>query len=344
MNKGPFIFAFFMAFLTRVLWAQAPVNIVPNPSFNLYITCPDTNLPPDQEFHDYYDWFPRWDASPDGLAEFGSPDPFHSCNGYFFQTGNCQPQDLDGGGGVGMGIEYNNPFLFAREFSVVKLLKTLQPYQGYCCSFYIANCQIISQADVYLTNGQMIGFGPEMFIWESSGLNDYRPYLNIAVQNETIYSDTGIWHKIEGNYIADGTEKYLFLGWAEPLSNLTWQLIHDSSVTDVGFNYTLFDSISIVECNAVGMNIDNLYIPNIITPNNDGVNDDWILQHGDPNIPQVGIEIYNQWGELIYQNENYHGEWHGQTHCNKQVSEGVYFYRVTLPPNQQKTGCIYVMG
>ncbi len=90
------------------------------------------------------------------------------------------------------------------------------------------------------------------------------------------------------------------------------------------------------------MNIDNLYIPNVISANNDGLNDYWILHHGDTNIPTVGAEIYNRWGELVYMNHDYHGEWHGQTLTNKEVSEGVYYYRVTLPPGQQKAGFLTV--
>ena len=63
-----------------------------------------------------------------------------------------------------------------------------------------------------------------------------------------------------------------------------------------------------------------LIIPNVITPNNDGVNDRFYIR---------GLELYdtrpiiiiNRWGIIVYFNENYTNDWDGG-----KLSDGVYFY------------------
>lgn len=61
-------------------------------------------------------------------------------------------------------------------------------------------------------------------------------------------------------------------------------------------------------------------IPNIFSPNNDGVNDVFFIQ-GTQGFPQSRFEVYNRWGTLVYENDNYQSNWRGDD-----LSEGTYFY------------------
>jgi gliding motility-associated-like protein len=333
------------------LACQVGFNIVPNPSYNLIFSCPA--IGPKDDFEGYLNWLPKRvhvydtnniliDIIDSGTVQFGSPNPYHFCNSYYSE--HCAPLDLDGGGGVGMGINYNT-ILPYREFSVVKLTTPLLPYQNYCISFYVANCSSpigTGSADLYFLNKQMVGFSNEPFPWTNPDHSDYRSYLRVGLQNETIFTDTSVWHKIQGNYLADGSEAYLFLGWAEPTSNMAIFIADDVPGINYGSAYNLFDSISVVQCDEMGMNIDNLEIPNAISPNGDGINDTWNLNNGNPLPPNLEVQIFNRWGTQVYQNTNYANEWNGTNQNGDNVTDGVFFYVIQLPPNQKKAGFIYV--
>lgn len=65
----------------------------------------------------------------------------------------------------------------------------------------------------------------------------------------------------------------------------------------------------------------NFHIPNIITPNNDGINDSFKITT--PYRDVIILQIYNQWGELVFEDNNYLNDWDG-----KGLRDGVYYYKV----------------
>lgn len=64
-----------------------------------------------------------------------------------------------------------------------------------------------------------------------------------------------------------------------------------------------------------------LEIPNIITPNNDEINDAFVLKNSTPG--QVSLNITNRWGNTIFFSDAYMNDWSGEAY-----SEGVYFYHI----------------
>ncbi len=67
-------------------------------------------------------------------------------------------------------------------------------------------------------------------------------------------------------------------------------------------------------------------LPNIFTPNGDGVND---LYHPYPYkfVEKVDMKIYNRWGNLVFQTEDSDLNWDGKNIQTQQlVSDGVYYY------------------
>lgn len=65
------------------------------------------------------------------------------------------------------------------------------------------------------------------------------------------------------------------------------------------------------------------YIPNSFTPNNDGINDVFLV-YGE-NILQVSMEIYDRWGARIFYSEDYTVGWDGR-YKNEWCPAGVYTY------------------
>lgn len=60
--------------------------------------------------------------------------------------------------------------------------------------------------------------------------------------------------------------------------------------------------------------------PNIITPNNDGFNDALVFG-GLEAFPGSLLQVYNRWGNLVFEDANYSNNWMGDA-----LPEGTYFY------------------
>ena len=74
--------------------------------------------------------------------------------------------------------------------------------------------------------------------------------------------------------------------------------------------------------------IDRLFIPDAFSPNNDGINDLFIVRNGDDQIED--IRIYNRWGTVVYQAKQYESPWDGR-YKESSVPAGAYIYIITTP-------------
>jgi len=71
-----------------------------------------------------------------------------------------------------------------------------------------------------------------------------------------------------------------------------------------------------------------LKIPNGFTPDNDGVNDCWNIQ-GLSELKSCKVQIFNQWGALIFNSIGYDYPWEGKFN-NTPVEAGTYYYVIDL--------------
>jgi gliding motility-associated-like protein len=68
-------------------------------------------------------------------------------------------------------------------------------------------------------------------------------------------------------------------------------------------------------------------VPNVFTPNGDGVNDYFVVDnHG---METLNMLIFNRWGEKIFEWNTAHTDWNGTGLDGEDVSDGVYFYLLT---------------
>ena len=72
-----------------------------------------------------------------------------------------------------------------------------------------------------------------------------------------------------------------------------------------------------------------LFAPNTFSPNNDGMNDDFMPDGIGLYAEGFEMYIYNRWGALIYQTVDLKEPWDGKKdNDNKAVPEGVYVWKV----------------
>ena len=65
--------------------------------------------------------------------------------------------------------------------------------------------------------------------------------------------------------------------------------------------------------------------PTAFTPNGDNYNDTWFLNNIEI-YPDMEINIFNRWGNLIYNQANEYEEWNGIYHGQPLPSETYYVY------------------
>ncbi|HPG12036.1 MAG TPA: gliding motility-associated C-terminal domain-containing protein, partial [Chitinophagaceae bacterium] len=80
-------------------------------------------------------------------------------------------------------------------------------------------------------------------------------------------------------------------------------------------------------------------IPNIFSPNGDGVHDRWVIEYLDT-YPGCTVDVYNRYGQLVYHSVGYTTPWDGTVN-GKPVPVGTYYYIVN-PKNGRSQMSGYV--
>jgi len=73
-------------------------------------------------------------------------------------------------------------------------------------------------------------------------------------------------------------------------------------------------------------------MPNIISPNGDGVNDVFFITT--TGFDKLTCTIYSRHGEVVYRFFGLNGNWDGYTHAGIKVSAGVYFVFLEVETRQ----------
>jgi gliding motility-associated-like protein len=75
-------------------------------------------------------------------------------------------------------------------------------------------------------------------------------------------------------------------------------------------------------------------VPNGITPNGDGVNDqlvfDLLLNNPPDAFPDNEIIIFNRWGDVVFQAKPYLNDWSGRNKGGHELPQGTYYYILRL--------------
>jgi len=82
---------------------------------------------------------------------------------------------------------------------------------------------------------------------------------------------------------------------------------------------------------------DSIKVPNVFTPNMDGVND--VFKASIPNeleISNYSLSIYDRYGVLIFETQKAKQHWDGRTTSGLTCSDGTYFYVLQLNVSSQQ--------
>jgi gliding motility-associated-like protein len=116
---------------------------------------------------------------------------------------------------------------------------------------------------------------------------------------------------------------------ADPIARPMETTVYTLRVTDEN-NCVNFDTI------LVSVEDELRIIPsNILTPNNNDENDTWSIVNID-SYPNAEIKIFDRWGKLIFEMENYMNDWQGTNSNGDILPDGTYYYIILLSKEHNK--------
>ena len=89
--------------------------------------------------------------------------------------------------------------------------------------------------------------------------------------------------------------------------------------------------------------IENLEIPNVLTPNNDGINDVLTINSLFVDCTEFTLYIINRWGNLVYEMNNQSLVFKGEDQNGNKLEQGVYFYRLITNDGREAAGHITIL-
>src|SRR5690606_4283353 len=71
----------------------------------------------------------------------------------------------------------------------------------------------------------------------------------------------------------------------------------------------------------------DVFIPNAMTPDGDGLNDLLVVVPSCP-ISDYNMQVFDRWGKIVFESDNVEKRWNGGLN-GYFVEAGIYFYRIT---------------
>jgi gliding motility-associated-like protein len=91
---------------------------------------------------------------------------------------------------------------------------------------------------------------------------------------------------------------------------------------------------------SITVNCEGIRVHNGFSPNNDGKNDSFVIK-GIQDLPGNKLFVYNRWGLLVYQAEDYQNDWQG-TWNGTDLASGTYFYLFDDGKGNRQSGYVQI--
>lgn len=163
----------------------------------------------------------------------------------------------------------------------------------------------------------------------NAGFDQVLEYLFGTVLNaETPAVGVGIWALVSGtgeifNSAAPSTQ------------------VNGLSVGDNVFSWTVTNGACYPVTDFVTVKVNNLAIPTLITPNQDGANDYFILR-GLQTLGRTELIVFDRRGMKVYENRDYDNLWDGVDYNSNPLPDDTYFYVVRAQNGVSLSGYIVI--
>lgn len=225
---------FYLMMLPHLLFSQ---NLVLNPSFESYTTCPNGTY---GYGINYVNSWTGAGTSVDYFNACANPSPYFAIPTMFFsgfqhaRTGNAF---------VGFSIYHPSNLPTTREYLQTQLTDSLVAGKCYRLSFYVNLCNLCAWA----SNSTAANFSTTTFTDSLEQLTPLTPH--IFKFNNPIITDTSNWIEINGIYTATGGEKYLTIG--DFYDNANTDTLGINASGSINGGYYFVDDVSVIPIDSI---------------------------------------------------------------------------------------------
>ncbi len=295
-------------------------NLVPNPSFENMQDCP-------LEYYNFElvdDWF---------ATTRGTPDIFHACGNNTTgipdnRWGNQEARTGDAFAGLYTYAVFNDT-ASAREYMSCKLNETLVIGKKYEFKIHFNKPDVFNWAskdiNIYFSENS-----PETIYGSILGAIPEQP----IVSNETTFGLNDGWEELTFIFEADKEYEYLTIGNFKENSETERSQVNNN-LSGPGFNgdnaYFYIDDISLemiedsVEEDSSNAIEPHFFIPNVFSPDNNGINDLFALRHNE-SVVDYDIIVHDRFGNIITQ-VSPGIAWNGKDNLGHTYPSGTYVYQ-----------------
>lgn len=117
-------------------------------------------------------------------------------------------------------------------------------------------------------------------------------------------------------------------------------LVSDLKLGENSLIWTVTNGVCPVASDTVYVVVNDLIIPTLITPNNDGRNDLFIIK-GIETLGKTSLTVFNRWGARIFENKVYDNKWNGVNDNEDPLPDDTYFF--VLKPEKSKAVSGYIV-
>ena len=221
-------------------------NLVRNPSFEIYTICP---------MNDDLSYLAiGWNGIDSNWVFGGSsphpiclPDYLNECSTTFamrIPAGEFYYQYPRTGNGMMEVRMYDDGLYYGyvvRDYLQGRLYNTLNAGQSYCVTFYTVlgnySAYAVSHIGAYLDNGMI-----DTTVHCDFAQTEYTPQILV----DSIITDTLHWIKVQGSFVANGTEKFITIGEFFDTANIAKIKL----LSGGGSGFYLVDDVSVIASNA----------------------------------------------------------------------------------------------
>ncbi len=310
------------------------MNLVPNGSFEEYWECPtNPGAVGDNQLERCKHWYKPSSATTDyyNACQTDETTGVSVPNNWF---GYQEP--FDGNAYVGLGT-YVDDFSGGAEYIQCELLESLEPCINYSFTMYVNLGNSCSRAT------KAFGARFDETAIEKSGVFEFYGFelpCHVCTQEEI--TDTLNWVLISGIYLANGGEKYLTIG-----RFLDTNLYSNSNVpyTEVDCDSCFVQNtahyyVDLISLEKIDTDYEHQSVPNVLTSNNDGVNEFWYPKG--ICFESWSCQILNRWGNEVFNFQEVDNGWNGKDNAGNNLIEGVYYYIIRNKEKKQ-TGFIQLV-
>jgi len=151
-----------------------------------------------------------------------------------------------------------------------------------------------------------------------------KPVAELSAESPSI--GVGSWSIIDGLGIFGDTL----------LANTT---IKGLAVGNNVLRWTVRNGVCAPNLSEITIYVDALKIPTGFSPNGDGINDTYVVP-GIDYYEQVRFSVYNRWGGLVYQSNDYKNDWGGTNMSNEPLADDTYYYVIKVNHEMDYSGYV----